>query len=83
MELKAARDPHVNIDDTNIDLYDTMENVQMKINEAMNIKNFKADYTLTEQKIDEIRQSNIKANEVNKSIFTSTIDVLGLGLDKN
>ena len=48
MEFKAARDPHVNIDDTNIDLYDTMENVQMKINEAMNIKNFKADYTLTE-----------------------------------
>ena len=47
-EFKGTRNPHVNIDDTAIDLYDTPDNVQKKIDSAMNVRVFKADYALTE-----------------------------------
>lgn len=40
----------------------------------MNTKEFKADFKLTENKIDEIRSSNIKPNEISKSVFTSTLE---------
>ena len=51
-----------------------MANVQAQINEAMNTREFKADFKLTENKIDEIRTHNMKPNEINKSVFTSTLE---------
>ena len=68
------RNPHVSIDDTAIDLYDTPDNVQKKISAAMNVQVFKADYALTEQKLDELRSKNLKPNEVSRSVFTSTLE---------
>ena len=55
-------------------MYDLSKNVSTKIRKAMNVKSFKADYQLTENKIDEIRLSNMKPNEVNSSVFTSTLE---------
>ena len=40
----------------------------------MSIPIQKADYILTEQKIDEIRSSNLKANELSTSVFVSTLE---------
>lgn len=39
----------------------------------MSIKSIQADFKVTEQKIDKIRASNLKPNEVNPSVFTSTL----------
>ena len=73
-EFKGTRNTHVNIDDTAIDLYDTPDNVQKKIDSAMNVQVFKADYALTEQKLDELRAKNLQPNEVSRSVFTSTLE---------
>ena len=40
----------------------------------MNVPVQKADYILTEQKIDEIRTSDQGTNEASQSIFTSTLE---------
>ena len=66
--------PNVQIDDTNIDLTNNPANVLKKIKTAMNVKEFKADYKLTEHKIDKIRSSNMQPNEINKSVFTSVLE---------
>ena len=58
-ESMGKINPNVQIDDTNIDLTDTPANVLKKIKTAMNVKEFKADYKLTEHKIDKIRSSNM------------------------
>ncbi len=64
---------NVSIDETEIDLYDTPDNVKLKIKNAMNTEIIHADYALTEYKIDEMRLKNLNENEVNQSIFTSTL----------
>jgi len=40
----------------------------------MSVPVHKADYILTEQKIDEIRSSNLKPNELSQSVFVSTLE---------
>ena len=67
-------DPNVKIDDTLIDLTDTPANVQAKIQNAMNEREIKADFKLTEHKIDKIRSSNMQPNEINQSVFTSVLE---------
>lgn len=72
--FKGVRDPNVWIDEQKIDLTDTPDNVAKQIKKAMNVSIIKADYILTEQKIDEIRSGNANANETSQSIFTSTLE---------
>lgn len=74
VEPKGKRIHNVSIDETEIDLYDTPDNVIKKITSAMNTEVVHADYALTEAKIDEMRLKNMNANEANPSIFTATLE---------
>ena len=48
--------------------------MQAKIQNAMTRKDFNADLSLTEHKIDHIRSSNMAPNEISKSVFTSVLE---------
>lgn len=73
-EFRGVRDSIVSIDEQKIDLMDTPDNVAKVIKKAMNVSVAKADYILTEQKIDEMRTGNKSANEASQSIFTSILE---------
>ena len=73
-EFRGMLESRVSIDETKIDLFDTPDNVQHQISSAMKQPILKADYFLTEQKIEEIRTHNMKPNEVSQSIFTETLE---------